>query len=205
LQPAVFNELIVAVRDLPGALKTWVDDQGFELIAEAPGAPLARMLNVPAEKIGQSALLGLDAAPARLLLVQLAGEQGNIREGPVSTSMVCFELVGQLAPSNDERHAGLSTALSINPDPAKEQAFFTAVLGFQCIPAHTLGRRHDAAFGILGISVRAAALAPIRAAAREHGSVWRDIGAIGGVLGDGQGIELEAPSGLRVWVYRRFG
>jgi len=52
LQPAVFNELIVAVRDLPGALKTWVDDQGFELIAEAPGAPLARMLNVPAEKIG---------------------------------------------------------------------------------------------------------------------------------------------------------
>lgn len=104
MQPAVFNELIVAVRDLPGALKTWVDDRGFELIAEAPGAPLARMLNVPAEKIGQSALLGLNAAP------------------------VC-----------------------------------------------------------------------------EHGSVWRDIGAIGGMLGDGQGIELEAPSGLRVWVYRRFG
>jgi catechol 2,3-dioxygenase-like lactoylglutathione lyase family enzyme len=73
------------------------------------------------------------------------------------------------------------------------------------VSADLYPRTHGMAIGTLGITVRVEALAPVRAAARESGISWRDLGPFDHLLGAGDGLALCSPAGLRVWVYRCYG
>jgi catechol 2,3-dioxygenase-like lactoylglutathione lyase family enzyme len=100
------GEVIIGVRSLAHALKTWVDALGFALIRQDDGHALAALLDVPLTAIRRSALLALNAAEhARVLLIEFADDGcPDIRAGaaptdrcPKNLDVLCADVAGKMA------------------------------------------------------------------------------------------------------------